>query len=168
MKRYALLAVATATLLAGPSLPTAAKDVLKDVPHVALPMISGETVHLSDYTGKVVLLDFFASWCIPCRKSFPELESLHRQYESKGLVVIAVNVDEERKNADAFLQQFPHTMRVALDPKGALAEAFDVSAMPSTMIVDRSGRIRYTHKGYTEKALANMHAQVVALLAEAE
>ena len=168
MKRFVLLTLATATLLAGPSLPSAAKDVLKDLPRVSLPMISGETVHVSDYKGKVVLLDFFASWCIPCRKSFPELELLHRQYESKGLVVIAVNVDEERKNADAFLQMFPHSMRIAFDPKGIVAEAFAVSAMPSTMIVDRSGHIRYTHKGYTEKALANMHEQVVALLAETE
>ncbi len=168
MKRLALLAALTAALFVTHVVRTSAKDVLKDAPNVSLTMLSGTATHISEFKGKVVLVDFFASWCIPCRKSFPELEALHRQHESKGLVVIAVNVDEERKNADAFLQMFPHTMRVALDPKGSVAEAFGVSAMPTTMILDRSGQIRYTHKGYTEKALAKMQEQVVALLAEAE
>lgn len=168
MKRLVLLAALTAAIFVTHSVRTAAKDVLKDAPNVSLGMLSGNAVHIGDLRGKVVLVDFFASWCIPCRKSFPELEALHRQHESQGLVVVAVNVDEERKNADAFLEMFPHSMRIALDPKGTVAEAFGVSAMPTTKILDRSGHIRYTHKGYTEKALAKMQEQVVALLAEAE
>ena len=101
-------------------------------------------------------------------KSFPAIESLHKEFESKGLAVVAVTVDEERKNADTFLGMFPHSMTVALDPKGSVAEAFKVSAMPSTMIVDRAGNLRYTHKGYTDKALANFRTEVVELLAEAQ
>ena len=81
---------------------------------------------------------------------------------------VTVTVDEERKNADTFLGMFPHSMTVALDPKGSIAEAFKVSAMPSTMIVDRAGNLRYTHKGYTDKALANFRTEVVELLAEAQ
>lgn len=168
MKRVAMLAALTAALFVTQGIRTLAKDVLKDAPNVSLTMLAGNTAHLADFKGKVVLVDFFASWCIPCRKSFPELDALHRKHESDGLVVVAVNVDEERKNADAFLQQYPHSMRIALDPKGVVAEAFGVSAMPTTMLLDRAGQIRYTHKGYTEKALAKMQAQVVALLAEAE
>lgn len=168
MKRIALFAVLASALLVTHGVPARAKDVLKDAPNVSLNMLTGNAVHITDFKGKVVLVDFFASWCLPCRKSFPELEALHRQHESKGLVVVAVNVDEERSHADAFLQQYPHSMRIALDPKGLVAEAFAVSAMPTTLIVDRAGQIRYSHKGYTEKALAKMQAQVVALLAETE
>lgn len=166
MIRRSLLAVFVASLLLAAS--ARAKDVLLDAPDVTLTSDSGQAVHLASLRGKVVLLDFWASWCIPCRKSFPEIEALHHDLASKGLVVIAVNVDEEQKNADTFLAKFPHTMTVALDPKGTAAEAFKVSAMPSTVIVDRAGRIRYTHKGYTDKAIARFRTQVAELLAEGE
>ncbi|MFN7916739.1 MAG: TlpA disulfide reductase family protein [Vicinamibacterales bacterium] len=148
--------------------PASAKDVLKPAPDVTLRTLDGHDVHLASLKGKVVLVDFFASWCIPCRKSFPEIEALHHEFASKGLVVLAVNVDEEHRNAEMFLEKYPHTMTIVLDPKGAAAEAFKVNAMPSTMILDRSGHIRYTHKGYTDKVIAKFRSQVEELLAEAE
>jgi thiol-disulfide isomerase/thioredoxin len=138
------------------------------IPDITLTTLSGPPLHVADLKGKVVLLDFWASWCIPCRKSFPEVDALQRELKPRGLEVVAVNVDEQQKNADAFLAKYPHTMTVALDPRGNAARAFDLQAMPSTMIVDRAGRIRYTHQGYSEKTIGQFRSEVLQLLAETE
>lgn len=168
MTRRTLVALLLSLSLGLLAQPAFAKDVLKPAPDITLHTVDGREVHLASLKGKVVLVDFFASWCIPCRKSFPEIESLHHDFASKGLVVVAVNVDEEHRNAELFLEKYPHTMTIALDPKGTAAEAFKVNAMPSTMILDRTGHIRYTHKGYTDKVIAKFRAQVEELLAETE
>ena len=138
----------------------------KTLPALTLHTLDGKTITTADLKGKVVLLDFWASWCVPCRKSFPEVDALHRELEPKGLVVVAVNVDEQAKNAYAFLEKYPHSMTIAFDPKGVVAEAFKLEAMPSTMIVDRSGHIRFTHQGYTEKTIGQFRTEVLQLLAE--
>lgn len=162
LTRALLLAVTLGT-----SLVAAPKDAaIKDAPDITLTAISGKTMRIADLKGQVVLLDFWASWCIPCRKSFPEVDALHRELEPKGLVVIAVNVDEQTKNAYTFLEQYPHTMTIAFDPKGTVADAFKLEAMPSTMIVDRGGHIRFTHQGYTEKTIGQFRSEVLQLLAE--
>lgn len=162
LTRALLLAVTLGT-----SLVAAPKDAaIKDAPDITLTAISGKTMRIADLKGQVVLLDFWASWCIPCRKSFPEVDALHRELEPKGLVVIAVNVDEQTKNAYTFLEQYPHTMTIAFDPKGTVADAFKLEAMPSTMIVDRRGHIRFTHQGYTEKTIGQFRSEVLQLLAE--
>ncbi len=138
----------------------------KDLPALTLHTLDGKTVTTADLKGKVVLLDFWASWCIPCRKSFPEVDKLSKDFEQKGLTVIAVSVDEQRKNAESFLSQFPHTMIIALDDKGTAAQAFDLQGMPSSLIVDRAGHIRYTHMGYTDKTIAQFRTEIAQLLAE--
>ena len=142
--------------------------VPKVAPDITLTALSGESIRIADLKGQVVLLDFWASWCIPCRRSFPEVDALHRELQPKGLTVIAVNVDEQQKNAYTFLEQYPHTMTVAFDPKGAAAQAFDLQAMPSSMIVDRRGRIRFTHEGYTDKTISQFRSEVLQLIAEGE
>lgn len=168
MTRRSAFALVLVALLAVPLMAAAPKDTAKDAPDITLTTLSGQAIRLADLKGHVALLDFWASWCIPCRKAFPEIEALRRELEPQGLTVIAVNVDEDQKNMHAFLGQFPHAMTIALDPKGSVAEAFKVNAMPSTMILDRAGRIRYSHKGYTDKSIANFRSQVLALLAETE
>src|SRR5690349_10498741 len=135
-------------------------------PNITIVSADGGAEHLSDLAGKVVLIDFWASWCIPCRTSFPAVDALQRELGPKGLVVIALNVDEQRKNADAFLAERPHVMRVAFDQKGQAAQAFSLQAMPSAVVIDRGGRIRYTHMGYTEKTVAQYRAEVLELLGE--
>ena len=142
--------------------------VPKVAPDITLTALSGESIRIADLKGQVVLLDFWASWCIPCRRSFPEVDALHRELQPKGLTVIAVNVDEQQKNAYTFLEKYPHTMTVAFDPKGAAARAFDLQAMPSSMIVDRRGRIRFTHEGYTDKTISQFRSEVLQLIAEGE
>jgi len=135
-------------------------------PNITLVSADGGSAQLADLAGQVVLIDFWASWCIPCRTSFPAIDALQRELGAKGLVVIALNVDEQRKNADAFLAERPHVMRVAFDPKGQAARAFALQAMPSAVVIDRSGRIRFTHMGYTDKTVAQYRAEVVELLGE--
>lgn len=164
MMRRRLFTLLFAGVLAVPI--TAA--VPKIAPDITLAGLSGQSIRIADLKGQVVLLDFWASWCIPCRRSFPEVEALHRELQAKGLAVIAVNVDEQQKNAYTFLEQYPHTMTVAFDPKGAAAQAFDLQAMPSSMILDRHGRVRYTHEGYTDKTIAQFRSEVLQLIAEAE
>ena len=168
MIRFWILSIATTIALActPDALTQAAAPSV--IPDITLTTLSGAPLHVADLKGNVVLLDFWASWCIPCRKSFPEVDALHRELKPRGLEVVAVNVDEQQKNADAFLAKYPHTMTVALDPRGNAARAFDLQAMPSTLIVDRAGRIRYTHQGYSEKTIGQFRSEVLQLLAETE
>jgi len=135
-------------------------------PNITMVSADGGSEHLADLGGKVVLIDFWASWCIPCRTSFPAIDTLQRELGARGLVVVALNLDEQRKNADAFLAERPHVMRVAFDPKGDAARAFALQAMPSTVVIDRGGRIRYRHMGYTDKTAAQYRAEVLELLGE--
>ena len=126
----------------------------------------GTRVDLASYRGKVVLVDFWASWCPPCKTSFPALDALYRQYESEGLAVLAVNLDERRRDAETFLDAHPHTLTVLFDPKGESAVAFGVKGMPSSFVIDRSGAIRFTHMGYSGNVEESYRREIVQLLAE--
>ena len=145
---------------------SAASSPSKPAPDVTLPAEDGSMVRLADLQGRVVLLDFWASWCIPCRASFPAINRLHEELRSKGLTVLAINVDEQRKDADAFLSGRPHTLMVLFDPAGRSPEAFKVKGMPSGILLDRQGRIRITHMGYTEKTLDRYREEILSLLGE--
>ena len=107
--------------------------------------------------GKVLVLDFWASWCAPCKASFPALQRLHEEYRGRGVEVIAVNVDTKREAADRFLAEHPVTFTVLHDPLQALVETVAPAAMPTSLVIDRKGRVFSLHTGYrgeeTEKAL---------------
>jgi thiol-disulfide isomerase/thioredoxin len=121
---------------------------------------------LNAYRGKVVYLDFWASWCGPCKQSFPWMETLKDTYGRQGLAVIAVNLDMDRADADKFLERFRPTFEVRFDPKGELAALYKVRAMPSSVLIDRHGVARFTHEGYRPVDGAAYEAQVQELLAE--
>jgi thiol-disulfide isomerase/thioredoxin len=106
--------------------------------------------NLDAYKGKVVYLDFWASWCGPCRLSFPFMDNLPYTFPGKDLVVVAVNLDHSRKKADAFLQEVRTDVPVIYDPKGVLASRFHVKDMPTTVLIGRDGRVRYVHDGFYE------------------
>ncbi len=114
---------------------------------VALPAWT-EPLDLSALAGRVVYLDFWASWCAPCRQSFPWMSAMQKAYQAQGLTVIAVNVDHDRADADHFLQQFRPQFQVWFDPQGNWAEKFKVSGMPTSIIIDRHGVARFTHIGF--------------------
>jgi thiol-disulfide isomerase/thioredoxin len=138
----------------------------KSAPNIGLLDADGAMVQLAAYRGQVVLVDFWASWCPPCKASFPALDSLYREYQSRGVEVLAVNLDERRRDADAFLGDHPHRLKVLFDPKGASPVAFGVKGMPSSFLIDRTGAIRFTHMGYSGDVHDSYSREIVQLLAE--
>jgi len=125
-----------------------------------------ESLDLERFKGKVVLLDFWASWCAPCKASFPWMQHLQERYARGDLVVIAVNVDHERTLAERFLQEQRADFSVVFDPQGRIAERFDVRSMPSSFYIDRSGKVRYTHAGFREDDKAGAERELSGLMAE--
>jgi len=116
--------------------------------------------------GKVVYLDFWASWCGPCAESMPVMNRMHDELQGKGLEVIAVNLDEEREDADEFLTKRPVRFTIAGNPDGACPNAFGVAAMPSSYLIDRKGVIRHVLLGFRKGEAAAIRKKVDALLAE--
>jgi thiol-disulfide isomerase/thioredoxin len=107
--------------------------------------LEGEIPNLK---GKVVLLDFFASWCGPCKASFPIMQDLHKQYAGKDLVILAVNLDDKKEAMQEFLAKYPSDFSIVRDAKKKLVETVKISTMPSSFILDRDGKIRAIHKGF--------------------
>lgn len=105
-------------------------------------------VQLSKYRGQIIYLDFWASWCQPCRKSFAWMNKMQTLYGKEGFKVIAVNLDESRSKADKFLQQIPAEFDVAFDPRGNTAESYKVKAMPSSYIIDKQGKVVHANLGF--------------------
>ncbi len=127
---------------------------------------AGAPIDLEALRGRVVYLDFWASWCVPCRLSFPWMQSMQDAHAADGLTVIAVNVDRERAAADRFLQQFHPQFDVRFDPEGSLAERYKVQGMPASMVIDRHGVVRFTHIGFRPIDGAIYERQLRELLAE--
>ncbi len=121
---------------------------------------------LSAYRGKVVYMDFWASWCGPCKQSFPWLDKLVREYGSQNFVVIGVNVDKDRDRAERFLDETPADFSIVYDPKGELATIYKVAGMPSGVLIDRAGHVRFQHAGFSARQKEQYEAQLETLLAE--
>lgn len=134
-----------------------------------LPAARAETdanLDLADYRGRVVVMDFWASWCVPCRRSFPWLNTMSEKYADDGLVIIGVNVDRERREAEDFLAEFPARFRIHYDPEADLARQFDVQGMPSSFIIGRDGNVRNSHIGFKVRRQDEYEAAIVAALEE--
>jgi thiol-disulfide isomerase/thioredoxin len=121
-------------------------------------------VTLSDLRGKVVLVDFWASWCGPCRQSFPWMNEMHEKYHSQGMEIIAINVDQEAALAAEFLTALPANFTVAFDPEGKTAEAFNVMGMPSAYLIDQTGKIHSQHIGFHNDQKTAYEAAIASLL----
>jgi cytochrome c biogenesis protein CcmG, thiol:disulfide interchange protein DsbE len=129
------------------------------------PAASGaELLDLAAFKGQVVYLDFWASWCAPCRQSFPWMNRLQGELGRDGLVVIAVNVDRERADADRFLHEHPAQFRIVYDPDGRLPEKFGVRGMPTSFLIDRSGHVQARHEGFLVRDRDALTQQVRALV----
>jgi len=120
---------------------------------------------LAEHRGKVVYLDFWASWCGPCRKSFPWMNSISKKYQSQGFVVISVNLDADKALAQEFLSKNTANFSVIYDPQGDIAQRFNIRGMPSSLIIDRQGRVQQAHTGFFTKKIKRYEAQLEALLA---
>ncbi len=139
MNTFRTLRIASAFIVLALS-PLLAAGAINDDSHTPL--------DLSAYRGQVVVVDFWASWCAPCRRSFPWLDSMQRKYGEDGLVVIGINEDNEPAEAEAFLKSFPVTFRIIADRDGKLAREFDLVAMPSSFVIGRDGQLAVRHLGF--------------------
>jgi peroxiredoxin len=142
--RLAVLAAALAVSL--PML--AVSSANKPAPQFDLPSREGKTVNLSQYKGQVVMINFWASWCGPCRQEMPLLESIYKQYNKLGFVLLGVNVEPDSRAAAEWLKQTPVSFPVLFDKESKVSQMYDVASMPSTVIIDRKGNVRELHKGY--------------------
>ncbi len=143
-KMISLRALACATLLAMPAFaltPTVA-------PQFRLDSMAGKPVSLDQYKGQVVMINFWASWCGPCRTEMPILEKLHAKYKAMGFTMIGVNVEPDSQLAVDWLKSTPVTFPILFDTRSEVSKLYQVSGMPSTVIIDRKGNLRWLHRGY--------------------
>ncbi len=130
-------------------------------PACSAPLLDrSRSVSLADYRGQVVYLDFWASWCGPCRESFPFMNELQRELADKGLQILAVSVDKTPEEARRFLERYPAQFTVALDVTAACPAAFQLQGMPSSYIIDRRGAVRAIHAGFRSRDRAEIRQQL--------
>jgi len=107
-----------------------------------------DTLDLAQYRGRVVVVDFWASWCTPCRRSIPWLNEMRAKYGDRGLVIIGVNVDKDRREAERFLKEVPAEFGIVYDPNGRLATSYQIEGMPSSLVFGRDGELAARHLGF--------------------
>jgi peroxiredoxin len=125
-----------------------AANIQGKAPNFTLKSNTGKNIKLSELRGQVVLLNFWASWCGPCRQEMPLLEKLQQRYSALGFTVLGVNVEEDSSKAKTLLKDIPVSFPILFDTQNIVSKQYNVSAMPSTVMIDRDGNMRYLHKGY--------------------
>ncbi len=165
MKRFGSWLCVLLLLLAGsPAWALGAGDEAADF---EAPLLGKDTlVSLSDHLGKVVYLDFWASWCDPCQKAIPAIEKLRGEFPADDFQVLAVNVDTNTRKATKFLKKNPIGYPSVSDPRGKLPRKYGLETMPTSYLIDRDGVIRYVHKGFRKGDVEEIRAQITKLLAD--
>jgi peroxiredoxin len=146
-----LLRCAAATVVLGLSAAAQAAPAVGSLaPDFTLRTVGGPNVRLGEQRGQVVLVNFWATWCGPCREEMPQLNRLYDKYRGAGLVMLGVNVDEDPAKAAEVAQKLGVHFPVLLDSNKQVSSRYELSAMPSTVLIDRDGKVRYLHKGFRE------------------
>ena len=158
-----IVAVALSSLLLSSA---SAEELSGSAPAFSLQSRTGDTVALQDLEVQVVMVDFWATWCGPCREEMPHLEALYQRYSSLGFTLLGVNVEEDSSGADEFLSETPVSFPILFDPQNHVSELYDVVAMPSTVLIDRAGNMRFIHHGYKAGYENDYQTQIRALLRE--
>jgi cytochrome c biogenesis protein CcmG/thiol:disulfide interchange protein DsbE len=164
MKRSLLLVAAGVLVLAAST--AAALKPGDSPPPIDLPDLNGNRVDLGELEGKVVLVDFWASWCGPCREEMPVLEAMHKKYADQGLVIIGVNIDKSAKKMNNFLKGASVTFRIVHDPKIKVASKYEPATVPSSYFIGKDGKVRHIHEGFRKKDAPELEARIQSLLAE--
>jgi len=135
-------------------------------PNFTLKSMTGKNLKLSEYRGQVVMINFWASWCAPCRQEMPLLEDLYKKYQSLGFTLLGVNVEQNSNKAKTLLRNIKVSFPILFDNKNKVSKLYKVSAMPTTVIIDRDGNLRYLHQGYKPGYEKDYQQQVRGLLRE--
>jgi len=130
------------------AIPAAGAGTNGPAPGFSLAARGGGNLNLAQYKGQVVMLNFWASWCGPCRQEMPLLENIYKKYGKLGFTLIGVNVEPDSKAADDWLKQTPVSFPIVYDRESQVSKLYDVAGMPSTVIIDRKGNLRVLHRGY--------------------
>lgn len=143
-----------------------AAEVGQSAPPFSLPGRDGNLT-LAALQGKVVFLDFWASWCVPCRQSFPWMNQMQARYAARGLHVLAINVDKQRADADAFLAKIPAQFAIAFDASGDTPRAYGVKGMPTSLLIGADAGVVLQHAGFRDDDKGPLEAAIVAALIRA-
>ncbi len=158
MKKIILLVSLVLTLFSNNSF-----SVFNQAPNIELPGVD-ENVNLESFRGKVVYLDFWASWCVPCIKSFPWMDEIKQKYSEKGFEIIAINLDKDRAAADNFLKELSVSFTIAFDQSGDSAAQYKLKGMPTSYLIGRNGKVYASHVGFTDKDKEGLEKEIVNLL----
>ena len=144
------------------------QEIGKEAPGFSGKTLEGENISLSDYKGKVTLIDVWASWCKPCKEGFPFLIELYNQYSDKDFSVLAVNIDEEKDNAKKFLTSLNKDVpfKIMFDPEAKIPTLYKIEAIPTTYILDKKGIVRYFHLGFMGSEKEKYKSEIETLLNE--
>jgi len=143
-----------------------ATEIGEPAPQFTLPTLQqDQPFALKAFAGKVIYLDFWASWCAPCRTSFPLLNALHKKLKAQGFEVIAINLDEDKAKAEQFLKEIPVGFTVLRDGKGEWADRYVVESMPTSFIIDKQGVVRHIHHGFSSDDINGLEQKITELLA---
>jgi peroxiredoxin len=169
--RFAALVALSTMLVACPSGGGASKGsnhplARKAAPEFEAKIAKGGTFKPKDANGHVLVLDFWATWCVPCKASFPKIDAMYRKKKDQGLEVFGINEDEDTKGVDAFVKETNASFPIVLDEGGKAAEKYGVETMPSSFVIDRRGVVRYVHSGYHPEDAPVIEKEVDELLAE--
>jgi peroxiredoxin len=149
---------------AGTAVPAVAPATM--APDFTLRTMNGPNLRLQEQRGRVVLVNFWATWCGPCRQEIPHLNRLYDKYRSSGFVLLGVNIDDDARVAAELATKLNVTFPVLLDTDKKVSRVYDMSAMPATVVIDRDGRVRYIHRGYRDGFEAAYEKQIRDLLKE--
>ncbi|MFQ6023611.1 MAG: TlpA family protein disulfide reductase [Acidiferrobacterales bacterium] len=135
-------------------------------PNFTLKSMSGKNLRLSEYRGEVVMINFWATWCGPCRQEMPILDQLYKRYRDVGFALLGVNIDGKAVKARHMVKRLKVTYPILFDSEKSVSQLYDVNAMPTTVMIDRDGRLRYVHRGYLSGYEDKYRQQIRELLKE--
>lgn len=135
-------------------------------PDFTLPRMDGSALRLGEQRGQVVMLNFWASWCAPCKQEMPHLNRLYDKYRDAGFVLLGVNVDDDPRKANEVVARLGLRFPVLLDGGKKVSRLYDLNAMPTTVVIDRDGRVRHVHHGYRDGYEAEYDSQIRSLVTE--
>lgn len=138
----------------------------RGAPDFTLPSLNGPNLRLQEQRGRVVMVNFWATWCGPCRVEMPHLQRLYDKYRASGFVLLGVNIDEQPASAAALAAKLGLSFPVLLDTDKKVSRLYDLSTMPSTVLIDRDGRVRHVHRGYRDGYEQTYDTQIRELLRE--